>query len=235
MSRIKKVILWGVGVLLVISGVGAAIGGGLGVLRGIIWILTGLTILPPARESLFEIINTAGGPDLSTVGTAGLATIVVIGFLAGGVLAPSGGNNSEPQADAGSPTPAGANSPTPSPTATSTATPTPTPTPTATPTPTPTLTPIPEPSYSVRIEYQGEWNGALSVTSSGGSSSRSISGSDSEAIEIDGDPDVVSVNAQKQDDTSRELTVQILQYGVVVAESSTTAEFGVAQVSESFF
>ncbi|WP_162993957.1 hypothetical protein [Halalkalicoccus subterraneus] len=86
-------------------------------------------------------------------------------------------------------------------------------------------------SFSIRVDYDGEWSGA--VGSEG--SSRSVDGSGTEEIEIDGDPMVISANAQKQDDSSDELTIQILQDGEVVAEQSTTAEYGVASVSESFY
>jgi hypothetical protein len=88
-----------------------------------------------------------------------------------------------------------------------------------------------EGSISVRIEYEGEWSGA--VGSEG--STRSVDGSGPEEIELEGDPSVVSANAQKQDDSADELTVQILQDGEIIAEESTTAAYGVASVSESFF
>jgi hypothetical protein len=124
-------------------------------------------------------------------------------------------------------------------TATVTPTATPTPTPTLTPTPSPTstpsATPTPEVTYSVRIEYSGEWQGAFSVTGDGSSSTRSISGVGTQTIDVDPPVTILSVNAQKQAENSEELTVQILQNGEVVAEASTTAEFGVAQVSEAFY
>lgn len=86
-------------------------------------------------------------------------------------------------------------------------------------------------SFSIRVDYDGEWSGAVG----GDGSSRSVDGSGTEEIEVDGDPAVISANAQKQDDSSDELTIQILQDGEVVAEQSTTAEYGVASVSESFY
>jgi hypothetical protein len=86
-------------------------------------------------------------------------------------------------------------------------------------------------SYEVRIEYDGEWSGSVG---SGGSTS-SVDGSGTETIEIDGSPDIISANAQKQDDSSNELTIQILEDGEVVEEGSTTASYGVAQISHSNF
>lgn len=86
-------------------------------------------------------------------------------------------------------------------------------------------------SYSVRVQYDGEWSGSIAADGS----SRSVDGSGEETFEIDGDPTTISANAQKQDDSSEELTIQILQDGEVVAEQSTTAEYGVAQTSYSDF
>lgn len=99
---------------------------------------------------------------------------------------------------------------------------------------TPTPTPEPSAEYAVRVRYAGSWQGALSVTGDGSSQTESISGTGSREIEITGDVDIVSANAQKQDDSARELTIQILHEGQVVAEASTSAEYGVAQTSQSF-
>lgn len=89
--------------------------------------------------------------------------------------------------------------------------------------------------YAVKIEYSGEWSGALSVTSSGGSSSESISGVGSQTIEIDGSPDIISANAQKRDGGSGTITVKIIEDGEVVSEASSSSEYGVAQTSKSFY
>ena len=86
-------------------------------------------------------------------------------------------------------------------------------------------------TYEVRIETNVGWQGSISS----GGSSRSIQGSGSETITIDGSPDIISANAQKTGDGSDELTIQIIEDGEVVEETSTTAEFGVAQVSYSNF
>lgn len=86
-------------------------------------------------------------------------------------------------------------------------------------------------AYSVRVIYGGEWAGSIAADGS----SRSVDGSGEETFEIEGEPMSVSANAQKQDDSSDELTIQILQGGEVVAEQSTTAEYGVAQTSYSDF
>jgi len=92
-------------------------------------------------------------------------------------------------------------------------------------------TSTPSSSYAVKVIYEGEWSGSINS----GGSSRSVDGSGTREIEIDGAPSVISVTAQKQDDSSRKLTVQILKDGDVVTESSTTASYGVVTTSETFF
>ncbi|QZX98489.1 hypothetical protein [Halobaculum rubrum] len=83
---------------------------------------------------------------------------------------------------------------------------------------------------SFRVLYGGEWSGSLGTE--GGQ--RSISGVGDSHLPVDNSASIVSGNAQKRDGGgSGELTVQILVDGAVRAEQSTTAEYGVAQVSES--
>ena len=81
----------------------------------------------------------------------------------------------------------------------------------------------------VKIIYDGEWSGAAGDVSS----INSISGYGDETIDMPDDASLISANAQKKDGSSNELTIQILKDGKVVKESSTTAEYGVAQVSAS--
>ncbi|WP_135827293.1 hypothetical protein [Halorussus halobius] len=88
-----------------------------------------------------------------------------------------------------------------------------------------------EDTFEFKIVYDGEWSGSISA----GGSARTIEGSGTETISIDGSPDIISGNAQKQDESGAELTVQVLQNGDVVKEASTSAEYGVAQVSYSSF
>jgi hypothetical protein len=106
---------------------------------------------------------------------------------------------------------------------------TPEPTPTAT--PTATVTPLPTPDLRVRIRYAGEWQGSVGTSQQ----QRSIDGEGDRVVDVPDDATVVTVNAQKRDDSPRTLTVAILADDEVVLEQSTTAEYGVAQVSESFF
>lgn len=81
--------------------------------------------------------------------------------------------------------------------------------------------------YQVRISYDGEWSGAIGKEGT----TRSVDGSGTETFDIEGDPFIVSGNAQKQDAGSGELTIQILEDGEVISEQSTTAEYGVASTS----
>lgn len=83
----------------------------------------------------------------------------------------------------------------------------------------------------VRISYSGDWSGSVG----GDGTSSSVEGSGDETIPIDGDPATVAATIQKQDDSSDELTVAILEDGEVIVEESTTAEYGVVSVSEAFF
>lgn len=161
-------------------------------------------------------------------------------YLVGIVAALAGCSGGDPEStaettDSGAAEQTATDSPTATATATDSPTPTETPTPTATatdtPTATPTATPTPEASFSVRIQYGGEWTGTIGT----GGSQRSVDGEGDESFEIDGEPSIISTNAQKQDDSSDELTVQILNGDEVVKEASTTAEYGVAQVSYSNF
>jgi hypothetical protein len=92
-----------------------------------------------------------------------------------------------------------------------------------------------ESGYAVRIDYDGEWSGAASLTGDGESSTESISGTGPRTIDINGQPDIISVNAQKRDGGSGTITVQIIEDGEVVSEASSSSEYGVAQTSQSFY
>ena len=81
----------------------------------------------------------------------------------------------------------------------------------------------------IKIIYDGEWSGAAGDAGS----VNSISGSGDKTIDVDNSAHIISANAQKQDAGSSELTIQILKDGKVVKEASTSAEYGMAQVSAS--
>lgn len=100
---------------------------------------------------------------------------------------------------------------------------------TAKPTQSPTQADSGSSGYSVKIIAEGDWSGSIMS----GGSSRSVEGSGTETFELDGNPSIVSANAQKKGANSNKLTIQILKDGEVVQESSTSAEYGLAQVSTS--
>lgn len=82
----------------------------------------------------------------------------------------------------------------------------------------------------IKVIYDGSWNGALST---GDGSSKTIEGTGNETINVTNDTtDIVSANAQKMDDSSDELKIQLLKNGEVKKESSTTAQYGIADVTE---
>ncbi|UPM41905.1 hypothetical protein [Halocatena salina] len=82
--------------------------------------------------------------------------------------------------------------------------------------------------FAVRIRYEREWSGVVG----GDEQTKSVDGTGMETIAIEDDhPVVISANAQKLDDSSETLTVQILEDGEVRKDVSTDAEYGVASVS----
>lgn len=83
--------------------------------------------------------------------------------------------------------------------------------------------------YTVTISYDGEWIGTIG----GEGSMRSVQGEGTQTFEVQGDPSIVVANAQKSDGGSGTLTITISNDGEVVKEASTSAQYGVAQVSYS--
>lgn len=82
---------------------------------------------------------------------------------------------------------------------------------------------------SFKILYDGGWQGALGTESE----QRSISGQGDSHLPVDNNATIISGNAQKQDGGSGTLTVQILVDGEVISKQSTSAEYGLAQISEN--
>ena len=80
-----------------------------------------------------------------------------------------------------------------------------------------------------RVNYLGDWSGSVGT----GGSSKSISGFGRESYTIT-NPSIVSGNAQKRDNGSGRLTVSVLVNGDIKARTSTSAEYGLAQVSHTF-
>lgn len=78
----------------------------------------------------------------------------------------------------------------------------------------------------VKVIYPGKWTGTIYD-----SSTRSISGTGTKTFDIENEYSRIDVSATKKDGSNEELTVQILKNGIVMEESSTTAEYGYASVS----
>ena len=84
----------------------------------------------------------------------------------------------------------------------------------------------------VKVQYDGGWSGA--IASGGKSWSWSGNGPKTERLERPKGVSVwiISANAQKMDSSTKPLTIQIvLEDGTVLSEATTTAPYGVAQVS----
>lgn len=77
----------------------------------------------------------------------------------------------------------------------------------------------------VRIIYEGSWIGSIKDQDG----TRTISDSGNESFSASGG--VISANAQKQDTTDREITIQIVVNGEVERERSSTSKFGIVQVT----
>lgn len=119
-------------------------------------------------------------------------------------------------------------------TETETETPAATETATAEPTATATPTPAPEPSIQVSVDYPDDWSGEIRTTAEGSTGSRAISHRGSQTYDVDPEASALSVEVQKEDTTLREITVQIIRNGEVVAEGSTEDEFGTVELQERF-
>lgn len=200
------------GVLFILVGLGTLADGSIrGIVAGVIAIIIGVLFIPQVREKL----SIGSPPGISEGNTARRNLLTSIGYGIGGVIiigaiAPET-ESSSLDTDGGSNSGGGGGAESSGGSESTSG-----------------------PEFAASILYSGSWQGALSVTGGGSSTSESISGTGTQTIEITGDVDIISVNAQKQDDSAEELAVQILYNGDVAAEASTTSEYGVAQTSESF-
>jgi hypothetical protein len=79
----------------------------------------------------------------------------------------------------------------------------------------------------VQIDYAGKWTGALGA----GGNVKTVDGTGTQVFDIPNPGYAVTVNAQKQDDSGRRLTVSILKNGKVVTSEFTDAAYGVAMTS----
>lgn len=117
-----------------------------------------------------------------------------------------------------------------------TPTPTPEPTPTASPTPKSTPESTTEETFGIEIIYDHAWSGSMVVTLDDGSdTTQSIEGTGQKTYPLEQtNVQIISFNAQKRDNSSDRLIGRILRNGKTVAEETTTAEYGVIQLSHAF-
>jgi hypothetical protein len=89
----------------------------------------------------------------------------------------------------------------------------------------------------VEVEYDGNWQGSFGTESGQRTVSRNSAsfgapeGFDTSYVNVDDGANIVSANAQKQDNSNEELTIRIIHKDGVYAEQSTSAGYGVGQVS----
>lgn len=84
-------------------------------------------------------------------------------------------------------------------------------------------------SLQVKVISSGSWSGSVGTASK----QKTVSGSGTEVINLDGTGwDIASAVIQKQDGDSSTLTVQLIKDGKVKSEESTNAAYGVVSVSD---
>lgn len=85
--------------------------------------------------------------------------------------------------------------------------------------------------FNVKVDYSGEWQGALGINGN----IKSIEGHGPATYELNiKDIDYITINAQKMESTKlKTLSVYILENGEIVASQSTSASYGVAMASYS--
>lgn len=81
----------------------------------------------------------------------------------------------------------------------------------------------------IKVIYDGGWSGSYGDLGS----TKSVDGSGTKVITIPEAEMIVSATFQKQDGSSKKLTVQIIKGDKVVEEEDTTAAYGVVSVSHT--
>lgn len=82
----------------------------------------------------------------------------------------------------------------------------------------------------ISVNYTGKWSGSIND----GGSSQSVEGTGPKTFNITGSPQVVGCAFQKRDSGNKQLSASIISNGNVLKTTSTTANYGLAQVSYSF-
>lgn len=79
----------------------------------------------------------------------------------------------------------------------------------------------------IQISYEGDWSG----TYGDADRTSAVSGTGAKTIPFPDAKESISASIEKQDDSARTLTVQIVKDDVVVAEETTTEAYGVVGVT----
>jgi len=83
----------------------------------------------------------------------------------------------------------------------------------------------------VQVDYPGYWEGTYGDENG----DQSVSGTGPQTFDVPDNPSIVSALFQKMDGGSENLTVRILKNGEVLAERSTNADYGIADVCVTTF
>lgn len=86
------------------------------------------------------------------------------------------------------------------------------------------------PNVVVKVTSDDSWSGSIYDDSG----SRSVEGTGNKEFDLGSNPGIVSVTFQKSG-SSGSLTVEIIKNGEIVKSQTTTAEYGVVSVSETFY
>ncbi|WP_126664350.1 lamin tail domain-containing protein [Haloterrigena salifodinae] len=99
-TQIKQICIYGFGLLMLLVGLGGMFEGGLGLLGGPILLVTSLLLIPKTRPFITNAVDSAGGPDLSTLGRGAFIGLILIGFVVGAALIPAADSPSSEGVDA---------------------------------------------------------------------------------------------------------------------------------------
>lgn len=81
----RRLFVWSLGVFICLLGISVLTQGGVAVLGGTLWLLSGLIVLPISRRLIFTVVDGIGGPDISASGTL-VVVLAVLSFAAGFAL-----------------------------------------------------------------------------------------------------------------------------------------------------
>lgn len=98
-KQLTRLCAYTFGILMLLGGLGGMLEGGLGLVSGPILILTALLLIPKTRPILTDAVDSAGGPDLSTLGRGAFIGLILVALVVGGALIPAADSPSPEEAD----------------------------------------------------------------------------------------------------------------------------------------